>query len=116
MATWPASLPEYVLEQGYSETAPDQSIESNMDAGPAKQRRRFTTNFRPIKATIRCEDTQVATFETFYYTTLEGGTLPFAWVHPRTRVACTMRFRKPAPTYRPVGEAVDISFAVEIIP
>lgn len=116
MATWPAGLPQYVLEQGYSETQPDQSIESNMEGGPAKVRRRFTTNFRPIKATIRCDDTQAALFETFYYDTLEGGTLPFDWVHPRTRTACTMRFRKPAPSLRPVGEAVDISFSVEIMP
>lgn len=118
MATWPASLPEYVLENGFSETMPEQAIESQTDGGPAKIRRRFTTNFRPLKFTIRVEPELVETFETFYFETLEGGTLPFSWVHPRTRAACNMRFRRPAPTIRPIGtgEAVDISMSVEIMP
>lgn len=118
MPTWPTTLPQYVLEQGYSENVPDQTVESQVDTGPAKVRRRFTVNYRPVKATIRCEPSQVSTFETFYYTTLKGGVLSFDWVHPRTRVACVMRFRKPVPSIRPIGsgEAVDISMSLEILP
>ena len=40
--TWPASLPQYVQEGGYQETLQDQTVESNMETGPAKIRRRFT--------------------------------------------------------------------------
>lgn len=116
MPVWPTTLPQYVLEQGYSENAPDQSIESQVDGGPVKQRRRYTTNFRPLKVTIRCEPDEVATFEDFYYDTLLGGTLTFDWVHPRTQAACVMRFRKPAPSIRPSGDAVDISMSLEIMP
>jgi len=105
MPTWPATLPALVVQSGYSESLPDQAIETPTDAGPGKIRRRQTGTQRPLKCSIECTPAQVATFETFWLTTLAGGTLEFTWVHPRTQAAATLRFRKPAPTLVPLDGA-----------
>lgn len=118
MPTWPASLPQFVLEQGYSESLPEQTVETPMDAGPAKIRRRFTAQVSKFQLTVACDQTQAATFDGFYLTTLQGGSLSFDWVHPVTRVAEVFRFRKPAPTKRAImaGNVILISFTLEMLP
>jgi hypothetical protein len=103
MAAWPGTLPALVTQAGYGESVPDQLLETPTDAGPGKARRKSTGMARPIKCSIRCTAAQVATFETFYLSTLAGGTLEFTWVHPRTQVAKSLRFRKPVPAYNPLG-------------
>ena len=114
---WPPSLPQFVQESGYSESLPDQTIETSMSAGPPKIRRRFTASFRPIQCTIMCTAAQAETFETFDLTTLRGGSLPFDWVNPRTQTPATFRFRKPVPQYSPFGgNNVMISMRLERIP
>lgn len=101
--TWPASLPQYVLEQGYGENLEDQSMETQMDSGPAKIRRRFTTSTRRFQVVVQMTPEEADIFETFYLNTVSGGSVPFDWVHPRTRVAKTFRFRKPAPSIQVAG-------------
>lgn len=112
---WPPSLPQYVQEGGYNEKLPDQKIESTMDSGPPKNRRRFSTNWRPFAFSIKMTPEQAVVFEYFYETTLLGGTLAFDWVHPRTRVAAVMQFRKPSPSVRPEGDAAVYNVTVDQI-
>jgi hypothetical protein len=116
-ATWPGTLPVYVQEGGYSESLQDQTIESQMDAGPAKIRRRFTKSLRKFEITMQMTAAQLTTFETFWNDTLKGGSLPFDWLHPRTRVAATLRFRLPAPKIQTVGSGAMnvVQFNLEII-
>jgi hypothetical protein len=96
-AVWPATLPNYVLIDGYSEKLPAQKIESPMEAGRPKVRRRFSTNWRQFTVFIKMTADQGIIFESFYQNTLQGGSLPFDWVHPRKRTAATFRFRMPDP-------------------
>ena len=112
-ATWPAALPQFVQEQGYGETLPDQAIESQVDNGPPKTRRRFTKNLRPIQAVIQCDSSQRAVFDNFYIVTLEGGTQPFLWVNPFTQKLALFRFRRPPPVYTPFG-AVHASISMTL--
>lgn len=116
-AVWPGTLPQYVLEAGYQETLEDQTVESQMDTGPAKVRRRFTNSVRRFQVTIQCDQAQADTFETFYNTTLAGGSLPFEWVHPRTRAVRTFRFKKPPPqvSVSGGGAIVRFTFALETV-
>jgi len=115
-ASWPGGLPAYVLIDGFSEKLPQQALETEMEAGPPKIRRRFTTNWRQFQATIKVDGTGRALFDTFYRETLGGGTLPFDWVHPATRAAATFRFRLPPPQIAAVtGDLYTISFAMEQI-
>lgn len=113
---WPTELPQYVDESGYEEKSPETVLESQMDAGPAKLRRRFTTAYRPFRLSISCDAEQVPYFDTFYETTTAFGTIPFDWVHPRTRAAGTFRFRKPPPAKSVFGGTnVRIAFVIEQI-
>ncbi|CAB5220423.1 hypothetical protein UFOVP233_72 [uncultured Caudovirales phage] len=115
MATvWPATLPAFVLEAGYQEGLEDQTVETQMDAGPAKIRRRFTTSTRRFQVTVQMTPEQAAIFETFYLTTLSGGSLPFDWVHPRTQVAKTFRFRRPPPTVQVAGSGAIVRYSMNL--
>jgi hypothetical protein len=117
MPAWPNTLPAYVQEGGYSEQIQDQTIESQMDAGPAKIRRRFTKSIRRFRVSMQMTPAQTDAFETFWQTDCRGGSVPFTWVHPRTRTAATLRFRNPAPQISTLGGGTSnvVSFEVEII-
>jgi hypothetical protein len=112
--TWPAGLPQFVDEEGYGEDFEQAAIESPMDIGPPKIRRRQIGGFRRFSVSITVsDDAAVTTFDTFWSTTLKQGTLPFDWVHPRTQAALTFRFRNPPPKLRVRGEARTISFSLD---
>ena len=102
---YPTSLPEFVLEEGYSEKLNDQTIESQMESGSVKVRRRFTKQIRKFSIVLMLNESQLATFEDFWQNSLNGGSLPFDWLHPLTRQSLTLRFRNPAPSYTPAGGA-----------
>lgn len=114
---WPVSLPQYVTESGFTEQIQDQTIESQMETGPAKIRRRFTKSLRRFQVSMQMTAAQVSTFENFWQTTCRGGSIPFDWLHPRTRVASTLRFRNPAPMITTIGggTAAVVQFNLEII-
>jgi hypothetical protein len=114
-AAWPATLPAYVLEQGFSEAMPDQFIETPMEAGRSKTRRRYTTNNRIFTVTVAMTLAQRLIFEAFFDADLRGGSLPFTWVHPLHRTNCTMRIRKPVPKFSVRGEAHLLAMGLEIV-
>jgi hypothetical protein len=103
------------MQQGFREQLPDMLLETTMEAGAPKARRRFTTDYRQISASIAMTAAQRATFETFFITTTQGGSLPFDWVDPVTQTAATFRFRKPVPQFGIRGETHIASFALEKI-
>jgi hypothetical protein len=113
---WPGTLPAFVEESGYSERLPAQSIETAMETGPSKTRRRFSVNVRPFGFTVKMSDAQFAIFDAFYLNTLQGGSLKFDWVHPRTRTAATFQFRLPPPSMRIEGEARVVTMTMEMVP
>lgn len=113
-AIWPATLPEYVLQDGFGESLNQQTIESQPDTGSPKVRRRYTKVVRKFDITIQMTQAQKATFETFYHDTLDGGSLTFDWVNPLTREAATFRFRNPPPKYGVIGGTyVRAQFTIE---
>ena len=99
---WPVGLPQLTAVEGYGEAPPDTALRTNMDAGPAKVRRRSTAGIRPLSVQFDLDAAQVETLDAFYVATLQGGALSFDWVHPRTQAAATLRFVQP-PAYRPHG-------------
>lgn len=114
-ALWPASLPQYVLQSGFSETEPDTLLETQMEGGPPKSRRRYTTDYRQFTVALQMDATQRATFQTFFNTTIKGGSLPFDWVDPVTQTTASFRFRKPMPQWAVRGETHLVRFAMERI-
>lgn len=97
---WPATLPQAWLQDGYQETMPEVIVRTEMDAGPAKTRRRFTAQVTPIKARMHLTADQKGYFEAFFNTTLKGGALSFYFPHDGSD---TFRFAKPLPALSPKG-------------
>ena len=90
-----------------------------MDAGPAKQRRRFTAAVRTLKMRLRLSPAQATALNTFWETDTAGGALSFTWVHPPTGQAATMRFiANQPPDLQPINRGMQYvaSFNVEILP
>tara|TARA_R110000822_G_scaffold239543_2_gene369308 strand:+ start:249 stop:533 length:285 start_codon:yes stop_codon:yes gene_type:complete len=71
-----------------------------MDTGPAKQRARFTATAKYFDgAQQNFTGAQLATFDTFYETTLGQGAASFTWINPITDVSASLRFKgEPEPT------------------
>lgn len=103
MPAWPASLPQYVLVDGYGEEPPELLVESPMEAGPATTRRRFTAGESRIACRIAVTGAQKTALETFFKDELKSGAVPFDWVHPVSRDAVVMRLRRPSFSAEPGG-------------
>lgn len=118
--SWPIGLPQHLLVAGYRETLPDVALRTQMDAGPSKVRRRYTTNSRPIQArVIPMTAAQVAIFKEFFNDSLAGGTLAFDWLDPITQEAVEMRFVTPPPPDIQAVESstlFDVTMNLEILP
>ena len=113
---WSATLPQELFVAGYGQSAPAVTIKSSMDAGPAKVRRRFTAGISPVSGTMIMTAAQLATFQTFYNTTLLGGALRFSWTTPPAHtVACEMRFTE-APSWTKVEAEYEVSLSLEVLP
>jgi hypothetical protein len=94
MAVWPGTLPQY-FEIGAQDTRQQGFIRSTTETGPYKQRKRFTATSRFLSGSMLLTGTQRATFETFYKTTISGGTDEFDFIDPVDFVAAPMRFVQP---------------------
>ena len=116
MADWPASLPSLPLADSYSETTTSGKIHSQMSVGPGKVRRRSTAVTRTFSLVYLLDATQKAAFETFYQTTLSGGTLSFNWTRPDTGATVTARFGPSEPAYSLAGLDFYASMDIEVLP
>jgi hypothetical protein len=115
MAVWPTSLPAPALNS-VNETAPDNTIRSNVDRGPAILRRRTTANTRPISFSMVLTPAQTQILDDFYVEDTFSGAVSFNYTHPRTLQPVIARF-VDKPTYSEVeGVAWNASVSLEIMP
>lgn len=94
-AIWPLAADAGFEVQGFTETLPNAILRTQMDAGPAKQRRRFSAAPIAIAGSMLLTAAQAALIEAFFRDTLALGALPFEWTHPRTGALRTWRFTEP---------------------
>ncbi len=102
MADWPSTLPSPLADS--IEWKPhNNQIRTQMDAGLAKVRRRFTAVGADATFRVLLTRAQVETLETFVTTTLKD-VLPFNWKDWRlpTPPVAAYRFRS-RPSYAPAG-------------
>lgn len=102
--SWHTGLPDRPLTDGYEQTLSRADvITTDMDTGPKKSRRRSLAAPRPFVMQFLLNLEQVDIFEDWYDNTLQGGVLPFEWVHPIKRTPAYFRFTKPdeRPTISP---------------
>lgn len=115
MAAWPAALYGHIVKGSFTETPPQNVLRTQMDAGPAKLRRRSTANVRTFSLTLFLTKALVTTFDTFYVTTIQSGALAFDMYHPRTHVTGEYRIVNQ-PTYLPMKEGFSVRLDLELLP
>jgi hypothetical protein len=101
--TWPISLPVPLLD-GVSYASQQNVIRTQMDAGVAKTRRRFTAVPEDVTFSLSLSRAQVQTLQDFIAITLKD-VLPFDWREfrkPDTEPLVTYRF-KSRPKFTPMG-------------
>ncbi|WP_114393233.1 hypothetical protein [Oleisolibacter albus] len=89
--SWPSTLPVYPL-LGTTGRFGTTGLRTAMEAGPAKQRRRFTAATQSSSRSFVLDTAQWQTLETFWRVTTAGGTLRFSARHPVTGAAADYRF------------------------
>jgi hypothetical protein len=96
MATWPAILPPPTLS-GYGGSPVQAFVRTDMDAGPARQRRRFTDVPEELTLTWKFTATEMGIFRLFWIQTLNYGTdwLTMTLDLGNGMAAYDVRFTKP---------------------
>lgn len=116
MAVWPSSLQQLLNEDGFSYGIGPTVIRSDMDIGPAKQRRRFTKPVDTISCTIDLSTSEFTIFYDFYDITVNGGVTAFDFTHPVTAATIQVRFINPPVIASRGGGRYRVSMAWEILP
>lgn len=116
MTTWPDTLPDSPLLDSFRETVPDSVIRTSMEQGPAKLRRRTTAAVRLLFVSYMMSKDQVTVLETFYLTTLQGGSFSFDFTHPRTETTVSCRFVKPPEYDSGNGNFFRVTIELEVLP
>ena len=96
MTAWPASLPQSPLAGDLAYSPQDQSISTTMQVGPPKRRRRYSSEvgiLPPLRFIVT--GVQLATFRTFWGTTMAGGSGTFTFVDPNDDSTATYQFDGP---------------------
>lgn len=108
---WPSTLPQQPTS--YTEDAAPITIRSQPDSGPSKSRKRFTKAKRRGQMSFLLTLQQWAIFDTFYFTTLDGGAIAMNFVHPWTGQTKEMMISKEPSSADDGPLAVRVSFPVE---
>ena len=115
--TWPATLPQDFLIDGYTEEPAKTKIRTNMDASVAKQRNRFTTAADSMSGRMIMTLEQYAQFKDFYVTTLKNGALEFNFpVVGNPTQSQVVRFTEGNYEPTPLGLHWDVQLNLEKIP
>lgn len=122
-AVWPAELTSLAPQLvSWTKTEPKLTERTQMSAGPAKVRRRFTAGVTMHSVELVLTRTQLGVFREFWTDTVKGGSLAFEWREWETQDDCEYRFITE-PTERPLrprGSGTDdhwvVSFQLEQLP
>lgn len=113
MPSWPATLVQAPLRDGFSDRGPDLTIENKPDIGAPKVRRRGTAGVRDVACSVVLRSAaEKLILDDFYYRTLAAGTLTFTWASVQAEtgglgpgaVVAQFRITTP-PRYRRRGAA-----------
>lgn len=82
MIIYPSILPQKFGKSNYNGQFPNNTIRTNMDAGPPKVRRLFTAGVEPVSGSIFMTKAQLDFFYNWYRNALFDGSLRFGWTEP----------------------------------
>lgn len=93
------------------------TIRTETDSPVAKTRQRFTVGVQHLSPTfLIIGQTDRATFESFFKTTLKGGALSFTVKNPHTESTVTCRFLSPPNITESAYEHFTVSCKLEVLP
>ena len=113
--SWPDALYGHIIKDGFAETPPENTVRSEMSAGPAKLRRRTTSMPRTFNISIFLKSSNLTVFDDFFHGTLKSGSLRFNLKNPRTQDDDEFRFIGN-PKYVPHDKGYEVSFQLEQMP
>lgn len=115
MATWPATLPAPAIDS-LRESPPKNKLRTQMDKGPAKQRRRTTANTRPLSFVLKLTAAQVQILDDFFTGDTAYGVTEFNYTHPRTGDSVTAQFVDEPQYNEQAGVLYNVSVSLEVLP
>ena|ERR1043165_296524 len=113
---WPEELQQILNQDGFQLQMGKTTIETEMDVGMPKVRRRSTRPIDIIQASIDITYSEYADLKLFYNTTTNGGVEVFTMDHPITGEEGEFRMSSP-PVLVPMGGGkFKVSFTLEVQP
>lgn len=91
MSSWPLTLPQTPLLQGFKDEPQNTVLRSEM-TGLNKQRNRYTAYISNVTESYWLTPVQFNTFKTFFHNTLGNGAAEFTKTDPVTNTTRTYRF------------------------
>lgn len=91
---WPAELPQVLILNNLSAEKQNNVIRTQMGAGPAKIRRRYTVATKNFSGQIVVTEAQRRVLENWFDNDLASGALRFAMKDPQTLNYSQFRFRE----------------------
>jgi hypothetical protein len=110
---WPETLPQVLLQEGYSYRFGEGRLKTAMDAGPGKLRRRFSAVARPLSGMIIIDEQGLANLELFWSEDLRGGSLPFWFPNQNHRSQLVDTLGAPMPPGPNLGAPWLVTFSGE---
>lgn len=90
--TWPGDLPRVLRLDGLNAKKKSAVVRTEMDAGPAKVRQRYTVATKDFSGSIVVNSVQRQLLEDFYTNILGNGVLRFVMKDPQTLEQAEFRF------------------------
>lgn len=112
---WPSTLPNELLQRGYSHETADALLRSSMEVGPSKVRRRHTAGVENVTGNMLLTEAQLGVLRSFFDVTLKYGALRFSASDPVSLVAREFRFTAPI-KWTMISGFYDVTFEFEILP
>lgn len=117
VASWPLTLPQYVLTDGYGSAFGDGRLRTQPDIGPSKVRSRSSAMPQPLQGRMIMTTVQVGLLRTFIETTLLKGTQPFTFPDPLTCAPVLVRFADRMPSWSQFAHRKwTVELSLEVLP
>jgi len=117
MSDWPIDLPQKLNSSGFSYVPEDNTVQSEVDMGKPKQRRRYTAKVINVTGEVTLDSqSQIDSFLYFWDTLQQDGTLPFTWNDPLTGEEKQMEFTAPYSLSNTSGHIFTLSIEFRILP
>ena len=97
MPSWPNTLPDAFLRDGFARTPQPNVISFGTEVGPGKVRRRTTARTKSHTFSMKMTLVQLNEFEAFFEDDLSDGAIPFDWTDPVAGDVASWRFDPGSP-------------------